>query len=89
MTAAIPAPIRARLNLSRLIHDTPGVSALEVQAALGRVFPRIVAEFNGEIFWQFRIRCGDESGRTRLIVKFGWSIRRDRWVFETVKGDPR
>ena len=91
MSAPIPTPTRARprLNLMRLMHDTPNVSAIEVQAALERVFPRVVAEYNCDPFYTFRIRCGDEDGRTRLRVVFGWSRRRDCWVFETLKGDPR
>ena len=88
MSAPIPRPSRARLNLSRLIH-APGVSAVSVQAALESIFPMVFAEYRDEGFFQFQIRCADLEGRNRLIVRFGWSARRDRWIFEALPGDPR
>jgi hypothetical protein len=88
MSAPIPRPTRARLSLVKLIH-TPGISAVSVQAALESVFPYVAAEFRDEVFFQYQIRCGDITGRTRLVIRFGWSARRDRWIFEILQGDPR
>jgi hypothetical protein len=88
MSAPIPRPRRARLNLAKLIH-APGISAISVQAALESIFPNVVAEFRDEGFFQFQIRCADAGGRNRLVVRFGWSVRRDRWIFECLPGDPR
>lgn len=87
MSAPIPAPVRPRpLSLAKLIH-APGASVGAVQAALETVFPRVVVEMRDEPFYQFHLRCGDASGRNRLIVRFGWCERRARWTFEPLPGD--
>ena len=89
------APIRQRLSLVKLIH-TPGISVGAVQSALERRFPHVVAEPRCETLFQFHIRCMDYHGRNRLIVRFGWSAKRegspfgiDGWRFEALPGDPR
>jgi hypothetical protein len=75
-----------KLNLDKLLYETPSVGPSDVQLALERVFPQVVAEFRDEPFFAFQIRCGDESNRTRLIIRFGYSFRRDCWVFEPLRG---
>jgi len=76
-----------KLNLDKLLYETPSVGPLDVQMALERVFPRVCAEYRNELFFSFQIRCGDESGKTRLIIRFGYSQKRDCWVFEALKGE--
>jgi len=74
------------LNLQELIYH-PKVNALDVQAALERRFPIVRSEWRNEGFFAYQIRCTDESGRTRLVVRFGYSVARDRWIFEVLPGE--
>ncbi len=73
-----------KLNLDKLLYETPNIEATAVQMALERVFPVVHAEFRNELFFFYQIRCCDETGRTRLIIRFGWSHREGNWYFEPI-----
>jgi hypothetical protein len=71
-----------KLNLDKLLYNTPNIEAAIVQMALERVFPVVRAEYRNEPFFFYQLRCCDETGRTRLIIRFGWSHREGNWYFE-------
>ena len=72
----------SKLNLDKLLYNTPNIEATTVQMALERVFLVVRAEYRNEPFFFYQLRCCDETGRTRLIVRFGWSHRKCEWYFE-------
>ena len=74
-----------KLNLDKLLYRTPHVDATTVQMALERVFPIVRAEYRNEPFFFYQLRCCDETGRARLIIRFGWSHREGEWYFEPIK----
>ena len=53
--------------------------------ALSRRFT-VEAEPRNETFFTFQLRCTDDE-RTRLIVKYGYSVSKDCWFFEPLKGN--
>lgn len=79
----------SRLNLTKLLYDTPGISAVTVEQTLEKIFFRVVTEYRNEILFNYQIRCQDEFFRTRLIIRFGWSDRKNGWIFEPLKGDDK
>lgn len=72
------------LNLKKLLYS-PNTIPSQVKAALGKVFLRTQIEDRNEPLFNFQIRCED-STRTRLIVRFGYSAKLSRWFFEPLKG---
>lgn len=72
------------LNLNHLLN-TPNINPLHVQMALSRRFT-VEAEPRNETFFTFQLRCTDDE-RTRLIVKYGYSVSKDCWFFEPLKGN--
>lgn len=73
------------LNLNRLL-STPNLNPLQMQIALSSRFT-VTAEPRNETFFTFQLRCTDDDERTRLIVRYGYSISKDRWFFEPLKGN--
>lgn len=71
------------LNLNHLLN-TPNLNPLQVQMALSSRFT-VTAEPRNETFFTFQLRCTDDE-RTRLIVRYGYSVSKDRWFFEPLKG---
>lgn len=68
------------MNLSK-INQGKSIGAASVKAALLHHFEDVVIEYRGEPFFSHQIRCmGD--GKTRLIIRFGWSSAKNRWIFE-------
>ena len=72
------------LNLNRLL-STPNLNPLQMQMALSSRFT-VTVEPRNETFFTFQLRCADDE-RTRLIVRYGYSISKDRWFFEPLKGN--
>lgn len=72
------------LNLNRLL-SIPNLNPLQVQMALSNKFT-VTAEPRNEPFFTFQLRCTDDE-RTRLIVRYGYSVSKDRWFFEPLKGN--
>lgn len=72
------------LNINRLLN-IPNLNPLQVQTALSRRFT-VNAEPRKETFFTFQLRCTDDE-RTRLIVRYGYSVSKDRWFFEPIKGN--
>lgn len=72
------------LNINRLL-SIPNLNPLQVQMALSRRFT-VKTEPRNETFFTFQLRCTDDE-RTRLIVRYGYSISKDRWFFEPIKGN--
>lgn len=72
------------LNINRLL-SAPNLNPLQVQMALSRRFT-VKTEPRNETFFTFQLRCTDDE-RTRLIVRYGYSISKDRWFFEPIKGN--
>lgn len=72
------------LNINRLLN-IPNLNPLQVQTALSRRFT-VNAEPRNETFFTFQLRCTDDE-RTRLIVRYGYSVSKDRWFFEPIKGN--
>ncbi len=72
------------LNLNHLLN-TPNLNPLRVQMALSRRFT-VKTEPRNETFFTFQLRCTDDK-RTRLIVRYGYSVSKDRWFFEPLKGN--
>lgn len=68
------------MNLGNLIR-VPGVGVTDVREALAPHFFDVFVEERGEPFFTHHVRCIDRDGRTRLLVRFGWS-ERIGWVFE-------
>jgi len=85
MSAPIPRPSRARINLKKMMAGQ--TDAIALQAALETIFPKVVAEMNDHPFYQFRIRCADMAGRVRLLVCFGWAVQRDGWSYLPIAGE--
>lgn len=73
-----------KLNLSNLLYKTPNINPLQVQMALNQRFPIVVAEPRNEDFFNFQIRCATEE-RNCLIIRYGWSMKKDKWFFEPIK----
>lgn len=72
------------LNLNRLL-STPNLNPLQMQMALSSRFT-VTVEPRNETFFTFQLRCADDE-RTRLIVRYGYSVSKDRWFFEPLKGN--
>ena len=72
------------LNLNRLLN-TPNVNPTQVQMALSSRFT-VETEPRNEPLFTFQLRCTDDE-RTRLIVRYGYSVSKDRWFFEPLKGN--
>lgn len=72
------------LNLNHLLN-TPNLNPSQVQTALSSRFT-VTAEPRKETFFTFQLRCANDD-RTRLIVRYGYSISKDRWFFEPLKGN--
>lgn len=72
------------LNLNHLL-SIPNLNPLQVQMALSSRFV-VTAEPRNETFFAFQLRCIDNK-RTRLIVRYGYSVSKDRWFFEPLKGN--
>lgn len=73
------------LNLQKLLYS-PNTIPSQVQAELGKVFLQTCVEDRNEPLFNFQIRCED-STRTRLIIRFGYSTKLARWFFEPLKGN--
>lgn len=71
----------SKLNLAKLIYDTPGVGPHHVELALGKVFPVVFSQERKDPFFNFQLTCLDDENRVRLIVRYGWSPKHD-WLFE-------
>ena len=72
------------LNLNRLL-SIPNLNPLQMQMALSSRFT-VTVEPRNETLFTFQLRCTDDE-RTRLIVRYGYSISKDRWFFEPLKGN--
>ena len=72
------------LNLNRLLN-TPNINPTQVQMALSSRFT-VETEPRNEPLFTFQLRCADDE-RTRLIVRYGYSVSKDRWFFEPLKGN--
>lgn len=74
----------SKLNLNKLLHETPQVSINTIEEALRTQFPTIINERRNDILFNFQIRCLDKDNKDRLLVVYGWSERKERWYFETL-----
>ena len=74
----------SKLNLNKLLHETPQVTINTIEEALRTQFPTIINERRNDILFNFQIRCLDKDNKDRLLVVYGWSERKERWYFETL-----
>lgn len=77
-----------RLNLEKLLHETPNISIQAIKDALGTVFPYVVIERRNELLFNFQINCLDDSLRLRLVIRYGWSESKNKWYFEAMPATP-
>jgi hypothetical protein len=73
-------------NLQKLFYETPNINPHQVSQVLEDIFFRVISEPRNELLFNFQFLCADES-KVRLIVRFGWSERSNRWYFEALPGD--
>jgi hypothetical protein len=72
------------MNLNKLLYDSPGIGPAKLQTLLKKTFERVEIETRNEPFFTFQFRCEDEN-RTRLIIRYGWSVNKGHWLYEPIK----
>jgi hypothetical protein len=72
-------------NLNKLFHESPKDPAT-IAAKLEDYFYKVVSERRNEPFFTMHFKCKDEAGRVRLIVRYGWSERFNKWFYEPLRG---
>lgn len=71
------------MNLQELLR-VPDIGIFKIREALAPYFVDLLVEERGEPFFTHHLRCIDREGRTRLLIRFGWSERRQQWDYEVL-----
>jgi hypothetical protein len=74
----------SKLNLSKLLYETPDISIHGIKEALKTVFYYVIVVCRNEPFFNFQINCFNDSLQLKLIIRYGWSMRTNRWYFEAI-----